>query len=77
MCHNFTQTPDSFKILDKRNGSETPLSYANNESGDWYLDENSNKLCYIGQIQVPTNLKTLYVNSLVSLVSGQVINRII
>uniref|UniRef100_A0A3B4ZUN2 PKHD1 like 1 n=1 Tax=Stegastes partitus TaxID=144197 RepID=A0A3B4ZUN2_9TELE len=32
--HNFTQSPDSFRIIDKRNGSSAPLSFGNNSNGD-------------------------------------------
>uniref|UniRef100_UPI0037E8D1AF fibrocystin-L-like n=1 Tax=Semicossyphus pulcher TaxID=241346 RepID=UPI0037E8D1AF len=45
--HNFTQNPDSFYVLDKRNGSTSPLSFSDNVSGDWYLDENSHDFYYI------------------------------
>ncbi|XP_065804470.1 fibrocystin-L [Labrus bergylta] len=45
--HNLTQSPDSFYIIDKRNGSESPLSYSENESGDWHFEESSKSLSYI------------------------------
>ncbi|XP_058475058.1 PKHD1 like 1, tandem duplicate 1 [Solea solea] len=45
--HNFTQSPDSFYITDRRNGSTTPLTYSGNNNGDWYFDENSNNLYYL------------------------------
>uniref|UniRef100_A0A8D3BAM2 PKHD1 like 1, tandem duplicate 2 n=1 Tax=Scophthalmus maximus TaxID=52904 RepID=A0A8D3BAM2_SCOMX len=47
--HNLTQSPDSFHIIDRRNGSSTPLNFNNNSNGDWYLDDSSNNLYYIGQ----------------------------
>ncbi|CAL8298854.1 unnamed protein product [Lota lota] len=40
--HNLTQRPDSFRIVDVRNASATPLSFANNSNGDWYLDSTNN-----------------------------------
>lgn len=46
--HNFTQSPDSFQIIDTRNGSLTPLSFSNNRNGDWYFNKSSNNLYYIG-----------------------------
>ncbi|XP_033493349.2 PKHD1 like 1, tandem duplicate 1 [Epinephelus lanceolatus] len=45
--HNFTQSPDRFHIIDDRNGSSTPLSFSDNENGDWYFDDSSNNLYYI------------------------------
>ncbi|XP_069372727.1 PKHD1 like 1, tandem duplicate 1 [Paralichthys olivaceus] len=45
--HNFTQSPDSFHIIDRRNGSTAPLSFGNNSNGDWYFDESSNNLYYL------------------------------
>ncbi|XP_075995316.1 PKHD1 like 1, tandem duplicate 1 [Genypterus blacodes] len=45
--HNFTQSPDSFTVVDKRNESTTPLSYSNNQNGDWYFNEDDNNLYYI------------------------------
>uniref|UniRef100_A0A3P8VH65 PKHD1 like 1, tandem duplicate 2 n=1 Tax=Cynoglossus semilaevis TaxID=244447 RepID=A0A3P8VH65_CYNSE len=45
--HNFTQNPDSFHIIDRRNGSLRPLSFNSNDNGDWYLDEDSNNLYYL------------------------------
>uniref|UniRef100_A0A8D3DR72 PKHD1 like 1, tandem duplicate 2 n=1 Tax=Scophthalmus maximus TaxID=52904 RepID=A0A8D3DR72_SCOMX len=45
--HNLTQSPDSFHIIDRRNGSSTPLNFNNNSNGDWYLDDSSNNLYYI------------------------------
>ncbi|CAJ1082786.1 fibrocystin-L-like [Xyrichtys novacula] len=47
ICHNFTQSPDSFNIVDRRNGSKTPLSFTENESGDWHFDDTTNTLCYM------------------------------
>ena len=47
--HNFTQSPDSFHIIDRRNGSAAPLSFSNNSNGDWYFSESSNNLYYMGQ----------------------------
>uniref|UniRef100_A0A672GWY5 Polycystic kidney and hepatic disease 1 (autosomal recessive)-like 1 n=1 Tax=Salarias fasciatus TaxID=181472 RepID=A0A672GWY5_SALFA len=49
MNHNFTQSPNSFRIIDKRNGSASPLSFSSNDNGDWYFDEDTNDLFYIGQ----------------------------
>ncbi|KAM9385916.1 fibrocystin-L-like isoform 2-T2 [Pholidichthys leucotaenia] len=43
--HNLTQSPDSLWIIDRRNGSETPLSFSSNSNGDWYLD--SSNLYYL------------------------------
>ncbi|KAF7655004.1 hypothetical protein LDENG_00062160 [Lucifuga dentata] len=45
--HNFTQKPNSFYIVDKRNESTTPLNYSSNQNGDWYFDDSSNDLYYI------------------------------
>uniref|UniRef100_UPI003AACF14E PKHD1 like 1, tandem duplicate 1 n=1 Tax=Centroberyx gerrardi TaxID=166262 RepID=UPI003AACF14E len=45
--HNFTQSPDSFRIVDVRNGSAAPLNYSNNQNGDWYFDDSSNNLYYM------------------------------
>ncbi|XP_054461971.1 PKHD1 like 1, tandem duplicate 1 [Anoplopoma fimbria] len=45
--HNFTQSPDRFRIIDERNGSATPLSFSDNQNGDWYFDNSSNNLYYI------------------------------
>ncbi|XP_056153970.1 fibrocystin-L-like [Lampris incognitus] len=45
--HNFTQSPDKFRIVDIRNGSASPLSYSNNQNGDWYFNDSSNDLYYI------------------------------
>lgn len=47
--HNFTQSPDRFDIIDQRNGSTTPLSFSNNENGDWYFDNSTNNLYYISK----------------------------
>lgn len=47
MKHNFTQSPDRFRIIDERNGSSSPLSFSNNNNGDWYFDDNTNDLYYI------------------------------
>uniref|UniRef100_A0A672GVH9 Polycystic kidney and hepatic disease 1 (autosomal recessive)-like 1 n=1 Tax=Salarias fasciatus TaxID=181472 RepID=A0A672GVH9_SALFA len=47
MNHNFTQSPNSFRIIDKRNGSASPLSFSSNDNGDWYFDEDTNDLFYI------------------------------
>lgn len=48
MNHNFTQSPDRFEIIDKRNGSSEPLSFSSNTNGDWYFDDSSNNLYYMG-----------------------------
>ncbi|XP_050924319.1 LOW QUALITY PROTEIN: PKHD1 like 1, tandem duplicate 1 [Lates calcarifer] len=45
--HNFTQSPDRFRIVDNRNGSSTPLSFSSNNNGDWYFDDSSNNLYYL------------------------------
>ncbi|XP_042362122.1 fibrocystin-L-like [Plectropomus leopardus] len=45
--HNFTQSPDRFRIIDERNGSSAPLSFSDNENGDWYFDDSSNNLYYM------------------------------
>ncbi|XP_030597029.1 PKHD1 like 1, tandem duplicate 1 [Archocentrus centrarchus] len=45
--HNFTQSLDSFQIVDQRNGSSMPLSFSNNKNGDWYFNKTSNDLYYI------------------------------
>ncbi|KAM9839131.1 PKHD1 like 1, tandem duplicate 1 [Aulostomus maculatus] len=45
--HNLTQSPDRFRIVDERNGSSAPLSFASNNNGDWYFDDSSNNLFYI------------------------------
>ncbi|KAK7898488.1 hypothetical protein WMY93_019341 [Mugilogobius chulae] len=47
MSHNFTQSPDSFYIVDDRNGSAAPLSFSDNENGDWYFDQSDNRLYYM------------------------------
>uniref|UniRef100_A0A3B4AF70 Uncharacterized protein n=1 Tax=Periophthalmus magnuspinnatus TaxID=409849 RepID=A0A3B4AF70_9GOBI len=48
MGHNFTQSPDMFHIVDNRNASAAPLSFSQNENGDWYFDESDNTLYYMG-----------------------------
>ncbi|KAK9526506.1 hypothetical protein VZT92_015203 [Zoarces viviparus] len=45
--HNWTQSPDRFRIIDERNGSSTPLSFSDNNNGDWYFNDSSNNLYYI------------------------------
>ncbi|KAA0710214.1 Fibrocystin-L Polycystic kidney and hepatic disease 1-like protein 1 [Triplophysa tibetana] len=45
--HNFTQTPDQFKIVDNRNGSPQPLNPAVNVNGDWYFNQSTNNLYYM------------------------------
>lgn len=47
--HNLTQSPDKFRIIDERNGSSTPLSFSNNNNGDWYFDSDSKNLSYISK----------------------------
>lgn len=47
--HNFTQSPDRFEIIDQRNGSTAPLSFSNNENGDWYFDNSTKNLYYISK----------------------------
>lgn len=54
--HNFTQSPDRFDVIDSRNGSTSPLSFSNNENGDWYFDNSTNDLYYISKTKdVPTD----------------------
>ncbi|XP_011607160.2 fibrocystin-L isoform X2 [Takifugu rubripes] len=45
--HNLTQSPDWFHIIDKRNGSLSPLSFSSNVNGDWFFNTSSNDLYYI------------------------------
>ncbi|XP_040908783.1 LOW QUALITY PROTEIN: PKHD1 like 1, tandem duplicate 1 [Toxotes jaculatrix] len=45
--HNFTQSPDRFRVVDERNGSSTALSFSNNKNGDWYFNESTNNLYYM------------------------------
>uniref|UniRef100_A0A3P9PH58 PKHD1 like 1, tandem duplicate 2 n=1 Tax=Poecilia reticulata TaxID=8081 RepID=A0A3P9PH58_POERE len=45
--HNFTQRPDSFHILDDRNGSSAALSFSGNDNGDWFLNTTTNDLFYL------------------------------
>uniref|UniRef100_A0AAQ5X4Y6 Polycystic kidney and hepatic disease 1 (autosomal recessive)-like 1 n=1 Tax=Amphiprion ocellaris TaxID=80972 RepID=A0AAQ5X4Y6_AMPOC len=45
--HNFTQSPDSFRIIDRRNGSSSLLSFSSNKNGDWYFNNSTNDLYYI------------------------------
>ncbi|XP_038131411.1 PKHD1 like 1, tandem duplicate 1 isoform X2 [Cyprinodon tularosa] len=45
--HNFTQSPDSFRIIDDRNGSSTPLSFSDNNNGDWFFNKTTNDLFYL------------------------------
>uniref|UniRef100_A0A3P9KTK4 Polycystic kidney and hepatic disease 1 (autosomal recessive)-like 1 n=1 Tax=Oryzias latipes TaxID=8090 RepID=A0A3P9KTK4_ORYLA len=45
--HNFTQSPDSFHIIDNRNGSTTPLSFGSNKNGDWFFNNRTNDLFYM------------------------------
>ncbi|XP_024153621.1 PKHD1 like 1, tandem duplicate 1 isoform X2 [Oryzias melastigma] len=45
--HNFTQSPDSFHIVDNRNGSKTPLSFGSNKNGDWFFNNKTNDLFYM------------------------------
>jgi len=49
MNHNLTQTPDSFRIIDDRNGSSQPLNHTANVNGDWYFNESSRSLYYMGK----------------------------
>lgn len=46
--HNLTQSPDLFRIIDERNGSSAPLSFSSNSNGDWFFDNSTNDLYYIG-----------------------------
>ncbi|KAJ8334858.1 hypothetical protein SKAU_G00404970 [Synaphobranchus kaupii] len=45
--HNLTQSPDKFRIVDNRNGSDNPLDFSTNENGDWYFNETSKNLYYM------------------------------
>uniref|UniRef100_A0A3B4Y513 PKHD1 like 1, tandem duplicate 2 n=1 Tax=Seriola lalandi dorsalis TaxID=1841481 RepID=A0A3B4Y513_SERLL len=45
--HNFTQSPDRFRVIDERNGSSAALSFSGNDNGDWFFDDGSNNLYYI------------------------------
>uniref|UniRef100_A0A3B3YLL5 G8 domain-containing protein n=1 Tax=Poecilia mexicana TaxID=48701 RepID=A0A3B3YLL5_9TELE len=45
--HNFTQRPDSFHILDDRNGSSAALSFSGNDNGDWFFNKTTNDLFYL------------------------------
>uniref|UniRef100_A0AAV2K2L6 G8 domain-containing protein n=1 Tax=Knipowitschia caucasica TaxID=637954 RepID=A0AAV2K2L6_KNICA len=45
--HNFTQSPDRFHVVDNRNGSAAPLSFSQNQNGDWYFHKEDNSLYYM------------------------------
>uniref|UniRef100_A0A8C5H567 Fibrocystin-L-like n=1 Tax=Gouania willdenowi TaxID=441366 RepID=A0A8C5H567_GOUWI len=45
--HNFTQSPDSFHIIDRRNASTDPLSFSSNRNGDWFFNNETNSLYYM------------------------------
>ncbi|KAM9824037.1 PKHD1 like 1, tandem duplicate 1 [Neosynchiropus ocellatus] len=47
MKHNFTQSPDRFQIIDKRDESPFPLTFSNNSNGDWYFDSEAKDLYYM------------------------------
>ncbi|XP_069813288.1 fibrocystin-L-like isoform X2 [Dendropsophus ebraccatus] len=47
MSHNLTQKADMFQIIDIRNGSKQPLSYANNSNGDWYTNDSTTMVTYL------------------------------
>lgn len=47
--HNLTQSPDWFHIIDKRNGSLTPLNFSSNINGDWFFNTSSNNLYYLSK----------------------------
>ncbi|XP_077023612.1 fibrocystin-L [Tamandua tetradactyla] len=47
ISHNFTQNPDMFNIIDKRNGSSSPLNWNTSKNGDWHLEANSSTLYYL------------------------------
>lgn len=49
MNHNLTQTPDRFRIIDDRNGSSQPLNPTANVNGDWYFNQSSRNLYYMGK----------------------------
>ncbi|CAL8293184.1 unnamed protein product [Merluccius merluccius] len=44
--HNLTQRPDRFRIVDVRNGSDAPLTFDDNNNGDWHLDS-EDRLTYL------------------------------
>ncbi|MED6281140.1 Fibrocystin-L, partial [Characodon lateralis] len=45
--HNFTQSPDSFHIIDGRNSSSTALSFSANNNGDWFFNKTIKDLFYL------------------------------
>ncbi|TSK31508.1 Fibrocystin-L [Bagarius yarrelli] len=47
--HNLTQIPDLVSIMDNRNVSAYPLNSSVNINGDWYTNNTSNNLYYIGK----------------------------
>ncbi|XP_053322520.1 fibrocystin-L [Spea bombifrons] len=47
ISHNFTQRPDMFNIIDKRNSSQSELSYSSNSNGDWFFNNNTTTLTYL------------------------------
>uniref|UniRef100_A0A3B5MPL0 G8 domain-containing protein n=1 Tax=Xiphophorus couchianus TaxID=32473 RepID=A0A3B5MPL0_9TELE len=53
--HNFTQSPDSFHILDDRNGSSAALSFSGNDNGDWFFNKTTNDLFFLSQTRFMTS----------------------
>ncbi|XP_075128051.1 fibrocystin-L-like [Leptodactylus fuscus] len=47
ISHNFTQSPDMFKIMNVRNASTQPVSWSNNSNGDWYFNDDTTTLTYL------------------------------
>ncbi|KAI8520672.1 Fibrocystin-L [Branchiostoma belcheri] len=47
--HNFTQKPDRFQVIPgvMKNASSRPVSYEDNDNGDWYFDTNIRRFTYI------------------------------
>lgn len=53
--HNFTQSPNSFHILDDRNGSSAALSFSGNDNGDWFFNKTTNDLFFLSQTRFMTS----------------------
>ncbi|XP_059501744.1 PKHD1 like 1, tandem duplicate 1 isoform X2 [Stegostoma tigrinum] len=48
MSHKFVQQPNHFKIMNSvRNNSLQPLTWASNQNGDWYFDQDNLTLYYL------------------------------
>ncbi|XP_066271366.1 fibrocystin-L-like [Branchiostoma lanceolatum] len=70
VSHNLTQSPDKFQIEPgvDRDPSSTPLTYEDNENGDYYFDDSTTTLTYLisGKTSSPSrkkrNVPTSYVN---------------